>query len=398
MDMELNSSSIGNISLDEKKWTCCEISNWTLAKRINSEQPLLPVVCSTGVLLLTGVIGNGLVIYVYSRKPKTTTNRVFILALSILDFLSCSVVIPFEIYDMTHSYTFTIIALCKLARFSEFLLILAAGFTLVAISIDRYVHLCRYKSRFLLSASRAKKVCALCVVLGAVISLPLLRFAGPEIIELLVDDTNVTTCGCTTFKDKNEKGGKIYTYILMTVFLGALVTMLVSYCFIGFTLYGRRNGATKNGLTFIASPEETKQLNKQTKKNKQTKQNKQMKKQESFAIGKSSISLNGPTVVFFTVTLVFVTGFLPHLSVRVLRFLHVAFDGDTSMDLLYNFLVRSYLINSVANPFIYSIIHKRFREELFKTVKSMLCCAKNSNIFKTSRSRSNSTFGETSFT
>jgi hypothetical protein len=175
MDMELNSSSIGNISLDEKKWTRCEISNWTLAKRINSEQPLLPVVCSTGVLLLTGVIGNGLVIYVYSRKPKTTTNRVFILALSILDFLSCSVVIPFEIYDMTHSHTFTIIALCKLARFSEFLLILAAGFTLVAISIDRYLHLCRYKSRFLLSASRAKKVCALCVALGAVFSLPLLR-------------------------------------------------------------------------------------------------------------------------------------------------------------------------------------------------------------------------------
>ena len=178
----------------------------------------------------------------------------------------------------------------------------------------------------------------------------------------------------------------------MTVFLSALITMLVSYCFIGVTLYGRRLGSTKNGLTFLACPDETKNLRKKSK------EEKPMKKQESFAIGKSPINLNGSTVVFLTVTVVFVLGFLPHLSVRVLRFLHVAFNDDTSGDLVYNFLVRSYLINSVSNPFIYSIIHKRFREELFKTIKSMLCCRKNSDSIRTQRSRSNSTNVDTSFT
>lgn len=389
MNSSLNSNS--TIITPDEVGTC-RISNWLIAKAENDKQPLISVICAIGVLLLTGMIGNGLVIYVYARKPKTTTNRIFILALAILDFLSCTVVIPFEIYDLGHTFTFTRTILCKLARFSEFMLILGAGFTLVAISIDRYVHLCRYKSRLLLTASRAKKVCGFCVFLGLCFAVPLLSFAGLEKIPLYANETNVTACGCTTFKDPNAKSGKIYTYLLMSVFLSALVTMLVSYCFIGATLYGRRQGKTRNGLTFITNTEETKRLHK-------TKAFPEMRKKESFAIGKStSFSLNGSTFIFLTVTVVFVIGFVPHLSVRVFRFLHLAFNDDTSMDLLYNFLVRSYLINSVSNPFIYSIIHKRFRDELIKTIKSIICCKRKSSLSKSQRSRTNSTNNETSFT
>ncbi|XP_076099377.1 cholecystokinin receptor type A-like [Mytilus galloprovincialis] len=393
MNFDMNSSLDSNFTITTPDEVgTCRISNWLIAKAENDKQPLISVICAIGVLLLTGMIGNGLVIYVYSRKPKTTTNRIFILALAILDFLSCTVVIPFEIYDLGHTFTFTRTILCKLGRFSEFMLILGAGFTLVAISIDRYVHLCRYKSRLLLTASRAKKVCGFCVFLGLCFAVPLLSFAGLEKIPLYVNETNVTACGCTTFKDPNAKSGKIYTYLLMSVFLSALVTMLVSYCFIGATLYGRRQGKTRNGLTFITNTEETKRLHK-------TKAFPEMRKKESFAIGKStSFSLNGSTFIFLTVTVVFVIGFVPHLSVRVFRFLHLAFNDDTSMDLLYNFLVRSYLINSVSNPFIYSIIHKRFRDELIKTIKSIICCKRKSSLSKSQRSRTNSTNNETSFT
>lgn len=380
-----NASSTYNVGI-------CKITNWTIVEAVNDKQPLLSVIIAVSVLLLTGAIGNGLVIYVYSKKPKTTTNRIFILALAILDFLSCTVVIPFEIYDISHSYTFTLTLVCKLARYSEFTLILAAGFTLVAISIDRYVHLCKYKSRFLLTASRAKKVCGLCIVIGMIFSIPLLKFSGLENITVNYNETNITACGCTTFHDKNSKGGKIYTYVLMTVFLSALVTMLVSYCFIGITLYGRRYGSTKNGLTYISTTEETK------KTKKRNVEEKLMIKQESFAIGKkSSFNLSGSTFIFLTVTVVFVLGFVPHLTVRVLRFLHLAFDEDNTMNLVYNFLVRSYLINSVSNPFIYSIIHKRFRTELFKAVKAVFCCREKS-LSKSQRSRSGSTNIETSFT
>lgn len=391
MELDANISSLLNSTVHDHQPGVCAITNWTIVEQVNNKQPLLSVVICVGVLLLTGTIGNGLVIYVYAKKPKTTTNRIFILALAILDFLSCTIVIPFEIYDMTHSFTFTSPWVCKLARCSEFLLILAAGFTLVAISIDRYVHLCRYKSRLLLCASRAKKVCGLCVILGLAISIPLLKFSGLEKVPLVVNGTNYTACGCTTFQDKNATGGKIYTYLLMIIFLSALITMLVSYCFIGVTLYGRRVGSTKNGMTYIATAEETKKLNKPVR------EDRPMKKQQSFAIGKSAFNLNGSTFVFLTVTIVFVMGFVPHLSVRILRFLHVAFDEDNTMDLVYNFLVRSYLINSVSNPFIYSIIHQRFRSELFKTIKTMFCC-KEKSLSKSQRSRSGSTNIETSFT
>ncbi|XP_052106037.1 neuropeptides B/W receptor type 2-like [Mytilus californianus] len=391
MNFDMNSSLEINSTITADEEGTCRISNWLIVKAENDKQPLISVICAIAVLLLTGMIGNGLVIYVYSRKPKTTTNRIFILALAILDFLSCTVVIPFEIYDLGHTFTFTRTILCKLARFSEFMLILGAGFTLVAISIDRYVHLCRYKSRLLLTASRAKKVCGFCVFLGLLFAVPLVKFAGLEKIPLNVNNTNVTACGCTTFENPNAKSGKIYTYLLMTTFLSALITMLVSYCFIGATLYGRRQGKTRNGLTFITNTEETKRLHK-------TKAFPEMRKKESFAIGKSAFSLNGSTFVFLTVTVVFVLGFVPHLGVRVLRFLHLAFNEDTSMDLLYNFLVRSYLINSVSNPFIYSIIHKRFRDELLKTVKSIICCKKKSPLSRSQRSRTNSTNNETSFT
>ncbi|XP_041361831.1 uncharacterized protein LOC121377799 [Gigantopelta aegis] len=87
---------------------------------------------------------------------------------------------------------------------------------------------------------------------------------------------------------------------------------------------------------------------------------------------------NKTTVIGFTVTLVFVVSFLPFISLMAVGAFVKNFDYDLKGGSLvaYNVFVRSYFINSAANPFIYGVLNIRFRDESVTLLKKMLCCLK----------------------
>ncbi|CAG5115221.1 unnamed protein product [Candidula unifasciata] len=68
------------------------------------------------------------------------------------------------------------------------------------------------------------------------------------------------------------------------------------------------------------------------------------------------------TLMLLMITLIYVLSFLPHLVLMALK----AVDGDilagpsTAWELTQNLLIRSYFINSVANPIIYSFFSRHF--------------------------------------
>ena len=65
--------------------------------------------------------------------------------------------------------------------------------------------------------------------------------------------------------------------------------------------------------------------------------------------------------MFALITLVYVTSFLPHLALMVLK---VKGQGSESRsptwEVIQNLLIRSYFLNSVANPVIYSFCSHNF--------------------------------------
>uniref|UniRef100_A0A2C9LYL0 G-protein coupled receptors family 1 profile domain-containing protein n=1 Tax=Biomphalaria glabrata TaxID=6526 RepID=A0A2C9LYL0_BIOGL len=86
--------------------------------------------------------------------------------------------------------------------------------------------------------------------------------------------------------------------------------------------------------------------------------------QNRHIFGKTSLML-------FTVTLVFIIGFLPFLGLNVF----MAIDAERAAALegvtlaLYQLFLSSYLLNSFANPIVYSLLDRRFRMECWKLLK-----------------------------
>lgn len=362
-----------NLNFTERESDSDILSEEVILNRKNDENAmlLLPVICYVSLLIIVGGIGNSIVFYVYKTKSKSTTKRVFISVLAVFDLMNCLIVMPFEIYDLRNQYKFLSEEFCKSMRFVEFAIVLAAGFTLVAVAIDRYMNLCVRSSRILFTRRRAKRACFICVGLSIVFSWPTVMFAGLVVSPVREANVSINGFECSSFSDESINA-RIYLYILNIVFILSLVLMIILYSMIGMTLYRRRKGSVHDGLIFMNDASESTKIQKS--------HSNMNVERCGFAIGKMGVRMTGSTLIFYSVTIVFIIGFLPHLITRVLKITHTAFvevNNRDGVEVAYNMLIRSYMINSAANPFIYSIIHKRFRQEIVRT------CRKCARLFRT---------------
>ncbi|XP_059165268.1 D(2) dopamine receptor-like [Physella acuta] len=117
---------------------------------INDEraQQLIPAMVVLGVLMVIGIPGNALVVYVFCFKMKTGTQNILIVCLAVFDLLSCCLSIPNEIADMRFFFMFDSVAACKIMRFINTFCAIGSIFTLLVIAVDRFRKICRpFKSQ-----------------------------------------------------------------------------------------------------------------------------------------------------------------------------------------------------------------------------------------------------------
>ncbi|XP_057207296.1 C3a anaphylatoxin chemotactic receptor-like isoform X2 [Triplophysa rosa] len=94
-------------------------------------------ICTYFVILVTGVIGNGLVIFVTGYKMKTTVNSIWFLNLAIADFIFILFLILYIVvtfYKMVWPFGDV---MCKITSLVSILKMFASIFLLTAISLDR---------------------------------------------------------------------------------------------------------------------------------------------------------------------------------------------------------------------------------------------------------------------
>lgn len=98
-----------------------------------------------GTIFIVALIGNGLVCYVVQSSPqmKTVTNY-FIMNLAIGDILMTIFCVPFSFVSMLvlRYWPFGIF-MCKIVNYSQAVSVLVSAYTLLAISIDRYMAIMR---------------------------------------------------------------------------------------------------------------------------------------------------------------------------------------------------------------------------------------------------------------
>ncbi|KAJ8319950.1 hypothetical protein KUTeg_001537 [Tegillarca granosa] len=89
-----------------------------------------------------GIIGNGLVLFGFSKSQQKLTSTVFILTLAVIDFVTCLVTIPFTIAMEALKFHVSYDTVCKLYHFMIATTIPFSAFIMVAIAVDRYFCIC----------------------------------------------------------------------------------------------------------------------------------------------------------------------------------------------------------------------------------------------------------------
>ena len=192
---------------------------------------LIPMIVFLLLISIIGLPGNGLVCYIYSTKYRMSSSRWFIFFLASADLIMCVVIIPSELGTSLYQYNFTSEFACRITAYLNLCTMLALGFTLVIVSVDRYRKVCKplgWQINFI--KARSLSICA--VVVGFLISLPVLWVYGIYRYEL--PDHNVTVSECS-FKGSTTSSSFAFYFVLfgMVLFTSALTTICVLYCFIG---------------------------------------------------------------------------------------------------------------------------------------------------------------------
>lgn len=192
---------------------------------------LLPVIAVLGIVLITGTVGNILVFYVYFFKFSPSSTRSAILALATFDLITCAVCIPGEILDLRFSYSFTSQVLCKGLRTVTTTLLIASGFTLVTVALDRYKRICHPLHQQLSSRRALIRVIGSCIV-ASILAAPAAVVYG--LSKVKTPQQGVFGMECSTSQTSASRSLRIpYNVILCVVFLTAFFTMIIIYIFIG---------------------------------------------------------------------------------------------------------------------------------------------------------------------
>ena len=138
---------------------------------------LLPVTIFIGIEVVCGLIGNILILCVYSKLYLHCNFRYFVLSLAIYDLTSCLTTLPGEMYSEFNWYDYKYGWYCKFKSFFNVFTVWGSAFTLLLLGYDRYRKICRPLDRQI-RPSLARKFCVCGVILSTVVSVPALILWG----------------------------------------------------------------------------------------------------------------------------------------------------------------------------------------------------------------------------
>lgn len=345
------------------------------------------------IMMLLGVIGNTLVLYLFTFKFPKSNHRIYILCLAVLDMIACSICIPAVIAG-TITITCNSAVACTLIEFLFYFNSSGSGLILVVIAVDRYKKIC-YPLGKQMNERMAKIACSIAIVISVLIAWP------APILYLISIRKN--------YDDVNRYGLYFYGILLLVVF-GSFVTLIVLYSFIGHRLWKQAKARSKllnptiqgaasssgsgtdNSNTVSTgtmgkhassgaemTKENTIQMQPLSENNEETTNHpitpKKFQNKVDPKNNTRAKKTRKTTLMLFMITVIFIVSFVPHLALRITAFLNKNFlDHMTFAEaLLYHTFVYSFFINNMANPIIYGFCDPRFRREVRKIYIQLIC-------------------------
>lgn len=335
-------------------------------------QIFLPSFSFVWVLLAVGLPANILSLVIFKRKLKKAIARNFLITMCVCDSISCAMIMPVELDIMRHFFEYESQWLCKSFRFLAFTVTNVSSLTLLAIALERYrIIVIPWKTKF--NTQLALRICGVNVVIATLTALPMAVVYGTQTIPLgllfegsgkdvgvsVNCSNNHRTCNSSFHKQEGENRivygksclvddnmiGSSFPIYVVAVYLAVIVIIFIVLIY----LYGRV-------ITKLAR-----------------RRSESMCQQNN----KNQVTLNKRvrhvTLMAIILTFAYEVCYLPCLTIVCLRLAQPSYyySLSTSGKMVYNFLLKSYLLNSAINPYIYCFCNSEFRAGLFMLLRSL---------------------------
>lgn len=204
----------------------------------------IPTIVFIAILMIVGIVGNILVLCVYTNYKSSTNYKSFIIWLGWMDLIECVLLKPGLIVSMFYPYMFPSEGLCRASRFFHVFISVGAAFIFLAISYERYKKIC-FMDMHQLSNKRVNIICLGAVVAAGFVAVPALFVFGDADVQTGVYNISGTEC----FIDKEYRYSyfpKFYFLFQLLLCLLAFGAMCVFYTRIGRTLKWHRSFVRKH--------------------------------------------------------------------------------------------------------------------------------------------------------
>ena len=387
-----------------------------MLEKINSAQfkMLIPSLMLVLVAMVIGLGGNVVTLLVYFKKMRRTASRIFIIALAVCDLFNCSLTMPVEIAIICRYVSFDLPIICSVGRRITYILSGTSALLLIGIAVDRFRKICQ-PLKAVFTPRKTRFMCFVSAAIGCAVYIPGFVIYGTQTVAIQIG-ANKTVTGKTCLISDSYIKTNFPLYCMSFWFcltIAVMMVLIVLYSAIGRAVYIRLKLEEKrhNSVSTTTRPKsaELVDMNEETScsfgdildDNIVKKTPEVLKKFDSpqrnrlsevlknkFKLGKPGatytlskqkelkrIRAGKTTIMLFSITVAYVISFIPFLVIVALRTLRPTLYASLSMSgkSVWNFFLRSYVLNCACNPICYGFCNKDYRKKVKEMLRQRAC-------------------------
>ncbi|KAH3886774.1 uncharacterized protein LOC127865201 [Dreissena polymorpha] len=205
---------------------------------------LTPFAAILGIFCVIGLLGNIIVIMVFSfsNEYSNTNFKLFVLSLAVVDTLSCVTLMPAEIVKTHHYFSFPDSTPCKVKCFFNVFAMTAATLILLVICIDRYRKVCQ-PLKPQIRPGLALKILAAVLIFSILVSVPAPIMCGiQEVDKENIYGTNTVVYICSAEEQFQKHIIRyVYKFGMTVLVVGVSLAFIVMYVLIIRTVFRHWN-------------------------------------------------------------------------------------------------------------------------------------------------------------
>ena len=243
-------------TLNDTNTTAAELTAEDLSNAMKKE--VWPVTILIGVEAVLGIVGNSLIILVYTLRYRRCNFKYFVLCMALIDITSCFTTLPGEMVSQLHWYNYQYEWICKIKSYFNVFTVWSSAVTLLLLAYDRYRKICRPLD-WQIQPKWAVRSCVISVVISGLVAAPMIILWGKQSYLYKGSYQNVTVTICE--KSRFYADG-VYPFLFI---VGAYMAPIVIMIGITYVLNFKISKAifmniptaeVCNGLPLIPSPVE----------------------------------------------------------------------------------------------------------------------------------------------